>query len=61
LPCDRDDPVSEGVDRGLVGRGNEREAELELVEDEVRLRAGGDGRLPEAVVGGPSLGGPEKV
>jgi len=42
-----------------VGRGNEREAELELVEDEVRLRAGGDGRLPEA--GGPSLGGPEKV
>jgi hypothetical protein len=32
-----------------VGRGNEREAELELVEDEVRLRAAGDGRLLEAV------------
>ena len=47
LPCDRDDPVGEGVDRGLVSRGNEREAELELVENEVRLRADGDGGSPK--------------
>lgn len=49
LPRNRDDPVGEGVDRGLVGRGNEREAELELVEDGVPLRTCGAFRLPEAV------------